>query len=185
MVRTRCTSEQVEQRKKKTSQDVSRCGAAKIIRTNKGKPIDWFLPLPEYHITPQLGARAIRSLRAIFRRNYLALGAVKGRLFSDHDGSWDDPGFLPLGKKTVTFCSDATHGPRTSLSASRASALSSRSLASFFPLPFWDRVIGGLPHTYTTVVLTRAWYLLVVPGRRTGNPTCHFCHRAPMHARMQ
>ena len=55
----------------------------KIIRTNEDKrmttwALDWFLPLPEHHIAPQLGGRAMRSLRAIFRRNCLPLGAVKG-----------------------------------------------------------------------------------------------------------
>jgi len=70
---------------------------------------------------------------------------VEGRLFSDDDGSWDVPGFLPLGKKMLLFVPNATHGPRMSLSTSRASALSPRSLASFSTLPFWDRVVVPLP----------------------------------------
>src|SRR5260221_5900918 len=52
--------------------------------------------------------------------------------FSDHDGSWDVPGFLPLGKAQLLCVLDATHGPRMSLTTSRASALSPRSLD---PLP--------------------------------------------------
>jgi len=76
-----------------------------ITRTNEGKrmttcALHWFLPLPAHHITPQLGARAMRSLRTIFRRNYLPLGAVEGRLFSDHDGSWDVPVSSLLGKNS-------------------------------------------------------------------------------------
>src|SRR5712691_3801501 len=35
--------------------------------------------------------------------------------FSDHDGSWDVPGFLPLGKAQLLCVLDATHGPRMSL----------------------------------------------------------------------
>jgi len=74
--------------------------------------LDWFLPPPEHHITPQLGARAMRSLRAIYRRNYLSLGAVKGRRFSGHDGSWDVPGLLPLGKAQLLFVLDGYPRPK-------------------------------------------------------------------------